>query len=262
MFLENEKHINAKVYRNGKFQVTGCKTDDHFIRSIIQIYNIMKLTQEWTGESIFTMEKDKYFNDEQTLNCMFYTAMKNMDFDIGFHIEREKLDRFMHDQTNYISIFTDGDLSTGVNVKVKYDLNAVPDLTKFVYISGDPNPLTTSELLNIQKEEVQCFTFNELLDEKERKKLLKKEKFHTFLVFASGSIIMSSRGPDMRRVFIEVVDVLINNRQYFEEFNKKSIKTKIREPEKKISKNDYENNSSHSQISDNNITWDSENETE
>ena len=254
MFLENEKDINIKVYSNGKFHVTGCKTDDHFIRAIVQIYNLMKLTEEWTGEKIFTMEKDKFFDNDTQLCCMFYVAMKNMDFYIGFDIDREKLDRFIHDNTNYNSIFIDGDLSTSVNVKVKYDLSVLPDLTKFAYISGNADPDATENPLNIQQELIQQLSFYDLLDAKERKKMLKKDKFHTFLIFSSGSIIMSSGSHDsiVKKVFNEFIDLLIQNKQDIEEH---SIK-------KKIIKQKISSVSSENQNSSNQIVWDSENSDE
>jgi len=246
MFLENEKDINIKVYSNGKFHITGCKTDDHFIRAIIQIYNTMKLTQEWTGEKIFYLEKDKFIDNDEQLCCLFYVAMKNMDFYIGFEIDREKLDKFINNNTDYNYIFIDGDLSTSVNVKVKYDLNVYPDLVKFTYISGDPNPDNDNS-----EQELVCSTtllehlhFYDILETKEKKKVLKKDKCHTFLIFSSGSIIMSSGAHDsvIKQVFNDFISLLLNNKQYVQEHSvKKHLKgtqhTKSRNNIKTVSEN-------------------------
>ena len=51
----------------------------------------------------------------------------------------------------------------------------------------------------------------------DNKKEGNKEKHHTFLIFASGSIIMSSRGPDMKRVFNKLINTLIDNKHKFED---------------------------------------------
>ena len=55
------------------------------------------------------------------------------------------------------------------------------------------------------------------MDEKEKKKENKKEKYHTFLVFHSGSIIQSGSGPEMNSVYTNFVTILNKYRKYFEE---------------------------------------------
>ena len=52
---------------------------------------------------------------------------------------------------------------------------------------------------------------------KQKNKEHNKEKYHTFLVFASGSIIMSSRGPLMKKVFQNLINMLLEYREHFEE---------------------------------------------
>ncbi len=66
-----------------------------------------------------------------------------------------------------------------------------------------------------------------VLQDKDKKQEKKKDSYHTFLVFASGSIIMSSKGPDMKNIFYELVSILVKNRDLFEE---------PFEPEKKVKK--------------------------
>ena len=45
----------------------------------------------------------------------------------------------------------------------------------------------------------------------------KKEKYHTFLVFHSGSIIQSGSGPEMENVYTKFVTILNQHRKEFEE---------------------------------------------
>jgi TATA-box binding protein (TBP) (component of TFIID and TFIIIB) len=232
----SNKTINVKVYSNGKFQITGCKSDDSYVRSIIYIYNIIKETEKWTGEKIHYLEKDKNIDCDDKLSIIFNTVMQNMDFNIGFHISRTKLDNFININTNYRSIF-DGSLYTCVNIKVNYDNTVKSDLTKITYIEAGAennnfvlNQMTglldkekihhvldnENNTFKVYKEFVPYKFYNDLMDVKEKKKYAKKENHHTFLVFASGSIIMSSQGPDMKRAFYELIDILLNNRKEIE----------------------------------------------
>jgi hypothetical protein len=224
------KTINVKVYSNGKFQITGCKSDNSYVRSIIYIYNIIKETEKWTGEQIHYLEKDKNIDCDDKLSIIFNTVMQNMDFNIGFHISRTKLDEFINQNTNYRSIF-DGSLYTCVNIKVNYENCVKSDLTKITYIENTSSldnlnlqsnieyhyvENNENSMFKVYKEYVPYKFYSDLMDIKEKKKYAKKENHHTFLVFASGSIIMSSQGPDMKRAFYELIDILLNNRKEIE----------------------------------------------
>ena len=46
-------------------------------------------------------------------------------------------------------------------------------------------------------------------------KKLNKDKYHTFLVFYSGSVILSSSGPDTEQVYNEFVNIIRNNTDLF-----------------------------------------------
>ena len=192
--LEDNKQINIKVSSNGKLQITGCKCDDHFIQSVTSVYKTMIEVEKWTGESLFTLNGP--------LEVVFNTVMQNMDFNVGFRINRYKLDKYINQYTNYCSIF-EGSLSTGVNIKVKSDPNVHPKILKIRYSNGDLERFYTS--------------FEEYKTLLDKKKETKKDKHHTFLVFASGSIIMSSRGSEMKEVYDSLIDILTNNREHFED---------------------------------------------
>ena len=46
-------------------------------------------------------------------------------------------------------------------------------------------------------------------------KKLQKDKYHTFLVFYSGSVILSSSGPDTEEVYNQFVRIIQENRELF-----------------------------------------------
>ena len=196
--LEDGKQINMKVSSNGKLQITGCKYDEHFINAVISLYKTMIEVQEWTNEKIFDINGD--------LEIVFNTVMQNMDFNVGFNINRHKLDSFINRQTQYRSIF-EGSLLSGVNIKVKSDPTVLPSILKIVYSLENDKIIKSYTSYDIYKT---------LLD---KKKETKKDKYHTFLVFASGSVIMSSGGSEMKEVYNNIVNILIRNREEFEDRN-------------------------------------------
>ncbi len=135
--------------------------------------------------------------------------MKNIDFKIGFSIQREKLDTFINDNTNFYSSF-EGSVNTGVNIKIEskqpYDYEL--DCLEMISSTESKHYLTPySEYIRY-------------LDKKDKKKEVVKEKYHTFLVFCSGSVIQSGSGPMMEKVYKDLVTILLNNRQSFEEIIK------------------------------------------
>jgi hypothetical protein len=202
MALENNKFINIKVSSNGKLHITGCKSEKHYIDTMLYLFQNMKRLEEMTGERCYRLN-----NSDSQLRIVFNTVMKNMDFNIGFNICRDKLDRFINTNTEFNSIY-EGSISTGVNVKVQSEqINDV----ELIQLTHDIIDHTTE----IKK--VPYNNYFNLLEEKEKKKESNKDKYHTFLIFASGSIIMSSRGPDMKRVFYQLIDILLKNKEHFED---------------------------------------------
>jgi TATA-box binding protein (TBP) (component of TFIID and TFIIIB) len=193
--LEDNKQINLKVSGNGKLQITGCKNDQHFINSVTCLYDTMNIVEKWTNEKLYSLT----YGDK--LEVLFNTVMQNMDFNVGFKINRQKLDKFIEKHTCHTSIY-EGSLATGVNIKVKSNTAIEPVITK---ISYDGNDLQTTYS---SYEE-----YNIMLN---KKKETKKDKRHTFLVFSSGSVIMSSTGSGMKEIYEDIVDIFIKNRKHFE----------------------------------------------
>jgi hypothetical protein len=199
--LEDNKQINVKVSSNGRFQMTGCKNDSHFVNTIVVLMRQLKDIETYTGEHIWN------YSSSDKLEVTFNTVMQNMDFNIGFTICRDKLDYFINTGTDFRSIF-ESSISTGVNIKVPYIASQEERLLKITYIP---------ESEQISKSSVPYSNYYSALEDKEKRKEKRKEKHHTFLVFSSGSIIMSSRGEDMKRVFEELIRTLVSNRKKFED---------------------------------------------
>ena len=200
--LEEGKLINVKISKNGKFQITGCKESKHFLQCIKHIYDRIKDSEKYIGENIITY---KNLNNKD-VRFVFNIVMKNKDFNIGFYIDRYKLDSFIGSNTNYISLF-EPEVNTGVNIKIS---NKNPYDTQFYSLNIKENKEVVYEYTNFEE-------YLTYLTEKERKKEHAKIKHHTFLVFCSGAVIMSSAGIDMENVYKEFMNLVLHNRNKFEE---------------------------------------------
>ena len=76
----DDKLINFKISNNGKFQLTGVKKDEQAIKCIQYFWNKLKNTK-FSKESI---------------SITFINVMTNIDFNVGFIINRENLDKHMN----------------------------------------------------------------------------------------------------------------------------------------------------------------------
>ena len=193
-----KKLINFKISRNGKFQMTGCKYDEHAENCIKYIWLYIK-----DSKDIYEMHTGKKFT------TLFIPAMRNIDFGLGFFIDREKLDHYFNTETEYCSLLETSIGYTGVNIKIPFkksitELN-LKQLTWKGSDWGKPEEITFSDYL-------------ERLKPKEREKKLKKDRYHTFLVFHSGKIILSSLCEEFARdTYYEFMNIIKDNKDFFEE---------------------------------------------
>ena len=207
MSLHNNKFVNVKVSANGKFQITGCKENHHYEDTILALYQNLVRIQEWTGETCYSIIQDEPSQTSTNVKAVFNTVMQNVDFNIGFPINRQRLDSFINQNTEYCSIF-EGSINTEVNIKIPVRESSDTDLHQIRFDLVDQK---------IIHEKVPYAFYCDLLKEKERKKETRKERAHSVLLFNSGSLIMSSRGPDMERAYYEFINLLLTHRKVFED---------------------------------------------
>lgn len=200
MFIDNKK-INFKISRNGKFQMTGCKFDEHAEKCVKYIWEYIKDNKD----EIYTISDGKIFK------ALFIPAMRNIDFSLGFVLDREKLDEYFNTHTEYHSLLETSIGYTGVNIKIPVTKPITKLLLKqFVYEGKD---WKKPKLVSYE-------TYLNTLKPKEQQKKLKKERFTTFLVFHSGKTIYSAMCEDFARdTYYEFIDIIKNNKKHFEEIN-------------------------------------------
>ena len=183
-----DKPINFKVCRNGTFQMTGCKSHEHADKCVKYIWEYIK-----NYSTIYS------FTRGTNLEAIFIPSMRNIDFSLGFIVDREKLNQYMCTQKEFHCLLETSFGYTGVNVKVP--------LTK---------DIKTMKVKKISEKdgEWQEFwtTYKEYLDilsPKERDTKLQSERHNTFLVFHSGKVIMSGLTADfMREVYYYCLSII------------------------------------------------------
>jgi hypothetical protein len=225
---EKTKFINTKISKHGKFQLTGCKYKSHAIETVNYLYTYMRQIEKETGEKIIefipSREADK-FNPSQDKNkpkIIFNTVMKNFDFNIGFKISRENLHLFINNPkhfTNFYSIYEESD-NNECNIKHK----SINPYNKFLTRVNIIDKISENNNLLIKPfdfviDKVPFSDYMSSLDQKEQIVLKKKidKKHHTFMVFHSGSIIVSGSGTELEEIYNKFMTLILTNKHLFQE---------------------------------------------
>jgi hypothetical protein len=199
---ERNKFVNGKVCANGKFQITGCSHEKYAYEFIHYLYEAMRQTSAMIGEEIMTITKNSIFRSEFP-TAIINVVMKNINFKIGFQINRERLDAHIRSETDYYSLFL-SDLHTCVNIKMKAEKHAEEKLDMVV-------------MKGRGQFEMQQIDFSVYSLHYDHNKKNDKDKYHTFLVFYSGSVILSSSGPETELVYNRFMDIIERHRPELEE---------------------------------------------
>jgi TATA-box binding protein (TBP) (component of TFIID and TFIIIB) len=203
VMIIDSKKINFKISRNGKFQMTGCKFDE-------QAEKCMKYTWEYIKDT-----KDIYElpslgkNYLHPFRATFIPAMRNIDFSLGFLLDREKLDEYFNSFTSYYSLLETSIGYTGVNIKIPIT-KPITDLQikQLIYKN---NKWLPSKMVPYQY-------YLDTLKPKEQQKKIEKDRYNTFLVFHSGKVIMSSMCADFaRETYYDFLNIIKENYEMFEE---------------------------------------------
>jgi hypothetical protein len=114
----NNKMINFKISRNGKIQMTGCKTDEQAEEVMKYLWNYIKDTDIYTYKQ--KQDTEEIYNYFESI---FIPAMRNIDFSLGFHVNREELDTYINTEGKYFSLLETSFGYTGVNIKIPLDVD-------------------------------------------------------------------------------------------------------------------------------------------
>lgn len=197
MFCEG-KLINFKISKNGKFQFTGCKNDYH---SQLCLDHIRKYISLMPDKKIGMLPLNS------NLEVIYTTVMTNINFSLGFCVNKENLDEHINKNTNYHSLLETTFGYTGVNIKINIPKLDNVLVIKMLYKDGEwiKNDITYNQYLLT-------------LEDKERIKEKSKVRYLTFLVFQSGNVILSSPHKScMKETYENFIDMIQKSKSFIEE---------------------------------------------
>ena len=85
-FRSSCKKVNLKLFKNGIIQLTGCKGVDHSKSVLLSFWKVVRRTT--------LRHRFDY------LECYLVSVMRNINFNLGFSIDREKLGNYIVNNSN------------------------------------------------------------------------------------------------------------------------------------------------------------------
>ena len=153
------------------------------------------------NQDVYSIENDEspYF--------LVIPSMRNIDFSLGFLVDREKLNQYINRQNNLHCLLETSFGYTGLNIKIP--------------LQEDITQLQIKKLVFKDENWIENYTiyteFLNTLPEKERKKK-EYDRYNTFLVFQSGKVIHSGISNEyMKKSYYEFIDIINSCYEQIEE---------------------------------------------
>ncbi|HSA76109.1 MAG TPA: hypothetical protein VLE02_01070 [Nitrosarchaeum sp.] len=182
MYLKG-RFLNIMIFKN-KFKMVGFKDE---MDSVYVINTLFKTTL--TKKSLWSS-----IDGEHPL-YIFFTAMKNFDFKLGFPIDVISLNNVMNkEEYDHMIFMCQRESARGSSVNIKFYTEQPDDYryTALTYKNDQP-------IISFLRENI-------------LKKTPTKKKYITFIVFSSSEVILSGRYKDMRDAYNFFLECIQNNK--------------------------------------------------
>ena len=190
------KKINVKIFKNGVFQLTGCKS----IHNVETCINVIFLTLKTIPSSF------SFVNSDTNLVVYIKSVMRNVDFNLGFKINR---DNMLQCLDIYSTFIVPPPMGNKMDIKIRIPLT--PDDIKNITILKISYP--TQEKTELKFKD--CFEIIEP-DEKKRKNKL-ENKFITISMFQNGKVLLSGVNEFFqKKYYIWLMELAIQYRTLIE----------------------------------------------
>ncbi|MGL5357028.1 MAG: hypothetical protein ACRDAQ_10905 [Cetobacterium sp.] len=189
-----EKKINIKVFKNGVFQITGCRKECDVTKCINIIFTQLKHLD------IYELRKGETF-----FVILVKSAMRNVDFNVNYTVNREILSEHLRKYSKY-NIPPLSSKNMGVKMKTPFNIKNLP-ITKIEY---RPEEHVTHKLFLRD-----CI--DEIEPDKTRQKAKFENKFNNATIFQNGKVLMSCVDETFQKNFYYwIADLLMKNKSTFE----------------------------------------------
>jgi len=175
------KMITIKIPKQGKIQMTGCKVDKHAEDCIRYLWKYMKEMKE-SYPDVYALTGTR-----KSFYTTLLTVMSNINFNLGFWVNREELDTYINQLTSYNSLLETSFGYTGVNIKLPFDIDPENNIS-FIECVEDKDK---DEDDVWEQGTISYIEYLANLSDKDKQKEIQKKRRNTFLVFHSGTAIMS-----------------------------------------------------------------------
>lgn len=179
--IEGRK-VNFKLSKNGRFQITGNNSDHHIEQCVKHMWDILQ------------KHPDVYELKEDVLRATFWSSMINFQVNLGFRLDRQTLNTYINEHTEYISVFETSSGSASVNIKIPLRFD-------------DLQLRTLACVRGVWSEGV--VSYNEFVTKETGKITNRDKRFVSFLVFHTGEVIMTSMDKEvMEPYFKKFIDII------------------------------------------------------
>lgn len=197
VMIANGKLVFVKIPAQGKFQITGCNNEEQAEHAIQLMFGVL--------QQIPTVWKWQPNHDRLWI---FRSSMINKHFNLGFHVDRVKLDYLVNTREKaYYSLFESIGYM-GVNIKKPITHKEIRPM-RYLYLGlhGWEHGLISYE------------DYLKRLSPKAYATEMKHKQETTFLVFSKGSVIMSCPNYDlMESAYNDFKRMITNARPEIEHF--------------------------------------------
>lgn len=159
--LDTDRRVATKIFSNGTFQFTGCKSIDDVVVVLIN------------GRVIRHLD---LVGDDNPLTFKIYSVMRNIDFDLGFNIDRIRLGKYFSNDVPQFVVPPMTSSFMGVKLKLIVDLDR---LLRVDHLRVDGR--SPAILRRVASEQISS-----------RRKDRKKQAFVSINIFSNGTVIMSA----------------------------------------------------------------------
>jgi len=177
------------IFKNS-FKIVGCKDVADAEEAVFRLYT--DLLRKIPGACSLPKGKTPEF--------VFDVVMRNIDFDLGFAVDCERLNRLMNEKEYEADIhMSQHETTTTSNVTIKFK---------------NPSNAAYYSTLVFPKKEAPYFKIMDNNPYKIKKKKDLEPKYITFIVFGSSKSILTGRsGSNVEAVFNTFIDLIAKNKK-------------------------------------------------
>jgi TATA-box binding protein (TBP) (component of TFIID and TFIIIB) len=206
LIIQIEKRINIKIFKNGVFQLTGCKDIDNVRRCLKLILTELSKANERIGATQGSPTCFQFEEGSDDFVIYIKSAMRNIDFDLGFKVNRSLLAKWLtriYEEDDDV-IIPD---AIGNKMDVKVKLRIAREELEHLPVTKITNPTHAKP-----KEEEVLYKNCLHIIEPDKKKLETKlkDKFVSISVFQNGKVLLSAMDASIQEKYYEWFTNLIS----------------------------------------------------